>query len=80
MIYCPDTHQDLRLAATEEVDLLNTAIEAGTVHRVGGGAEVTDPVDDALVRADGLVAYPVRDDIAVLMVEEGIAIGGVLVS
>jgi uncharacterized protein YbaR (Trm112 family) len=33
---------------------------------------VTDPVQEALVREDGKYAYPVREDIPIMLVDEAI--------
>jgi uncharacterized protein YbaR (Trm112 family) len=54
---------------------LNEAIRAGTLKNKGG-QPVTEPVQGALVRQDGKVAYPVREDIPVMLVEEGILLEG----
>ena len=35
---------------------------------------MTDALEAALVREDGTLVYPVRDDIPVLLREEGIAV------
>lgn len=40
-----------------------------------GGADVTAALEAGLVREDGQVIYPVRDDIPVLLREEGILVG-----
>jgi uncharacterized protein YbaR (Trm112 family) len=41
------------------------------------GATVAEPVEGALVRTDGAVAYAVRDDIPVMLVEEGLVMATV---
>ena len=50
LICCPETHQSLRFATTEELTRLS--------------------LDSALLREDGRVAYPIRDGIPLLLVEE----------
>jgi uncharacterized protein YbaR (Trm112 family) len=54
IICCPETHQPLRFATTDE--LTSLSLEA------------------ALLREDGRAAYPIRDGIPLLLVEEQIAL------
>jgi uncharacterized protein YbaR (Trm112 family) len=70
LLVCPETHQDLLEAGPEEVARFNEAIRRGSLRTVTG-REIDQPVDGALVRADGVVAYPIRDDIPVMLVAEG---------
>ena len=74
ILACPETHQPLREADTDQVAALNGRIEAGDLTNVGGEA-VEGPLDGALVREDGKLAYPIRDRIPVLLVHEGIPLG-----
>lgn len=71
---CPEDKTSLLHEA--DADLLarlNTAIHAGAI-RNRGGEIVRDPVESGLVREDGAVLYPVRDDLPVMLIEEGIAL------
>lgn len=68
---CPDDHSALREASAEEIAKINASIEAGGLKNVGGEA-VEEKLDAALVRATGDRAYPIRKDIPILIVEEGI--------
>ncbi|MGD8319969.1 MAG: hypothetical protein PVJ02_05930 [Gemmatimonadota bacterium] len=54
---------------------LNTAIQAGGV-RNRGGELVSEPVQEGLVREDGLFLYPVRDDIPIMLIDEAIPLEG----
>jgi uncharacterized protein YbaR (Trm112 family) len=72
LLVCPETHQDLTEAGPEEVTRLNEAIQQGTVRTAAG--EPAQPVEGALIRADRLIAYPVRDEIPVMLIAEGLAI------
>jgi uncharacterized protein YbaR (Trm112 family) len=74
LLVCPETHQDVALAAPGDIIRLNEAIRAGRVLTVAG-KKVEEPVEDALVRSDRAVAYPVRDGIPIMLVPEGLAIG-----
>jgi uncharacterized protein YbaR (Trm112 family) len=72
LLVCPETHQDLHEAGPEEVAQLNEAIRRGNI-RTAAGKEVDQPVDGALIRADRAIAYPVRDDIPIMLVAEGMS-------
>jgi uncharacterized protein YbaR (Trm112 family) len=74
-LVCPETHQDVAEAGPDEIERLNQAIGAGKMLTVGG-SPVHERIDGALVRADGLVAYPVRDEIPVMLVGEGLDLRG----
>lgn len=75
ILCCPENRTPVKLAPEEQLQRLNAAIAAGKVKN-RGGHQVTDAVDGALVRQDGKVLYPVRDDIPVMLVEEGIPAEG----
>jgi uncharacterized protein YbaR (Trm112 family) len=75
VLVCPSTRQKVALAADEAVAALNEKIRKGEVKDVSGAA-VAQPLDGLLVRDDGLVGYPVRDDIPEMLVDRGIEIGG----
>jgi uncharacterized protein YbaR (Trm112 family) len=71
ILACPETKEAVRLADEALVARLNQGVASGSlVNR--DGQKVSEPLDGALVRADGKVAYPIRDGIPILLVEEGI--------
>ncbi len=76
LLVCPETHQDVALATPDEIGLLNAAIRDGLV-RTAAGNPVTEPLEEALIRADRAIAYRIRDGIPVMLVPEGLAIGQV---
>ena len=52
---------------------VNQAIAAGGLRNKGGEA-VTEPIGGGLVREDGKLLYPIRDEIPVMLVEEAIVL------
>lgn len=75
LLCCPETHQPLLPAESGLLQQLNQRIAAGHV-RNRAGATLSETLVEGLVRKDGMVLYPVRNDIPVMLVEEGIAIEG----
>ena len=74
IICCPETHQPLRRADVELVTNLNQRIEAGTLFdRVE--EKVGQKIDDGLLREDGKILYPIRQNIPTLLIEQGIPLG-----
>lgn len=71
ILVCPDTHQPLAEADEALVARVNQAIADGTARTVED-QPVSDPIEGGLVREDGQVLYPVREDIPVLLIEEGV--------
>lgn len=74
LLRCPETRQTLVLAEAELVERLNRLIAAGTLVNQAGEA-VDEPIDGALVREDGAVAYVVRDTIADMLIDHAILLG-----
>lgn len=60
ILCCPVTHQPLRLADTQTLRL--------------AGTKVAVPLAEGLLREDGLMIYPVKNGIPLLVPEEGIAL------
>lgn len=75
-LVCPASHQPLQEATDDALAAVNARILAGQVSTVGG-TTVEKPVSGGLLREDGLVLYPIIDEIPTLLVEEGIVLGPV---
>ena len=74
ILCCPETHQPLTRAGVELVEDLNQRIQAGTlVDRVD--EKITEPIDGGLIREDGNILFPIRQDIPVMLVDQGIPLG-----
>jgi uncharacterized protein YbaR (Trm112 family) len=75
ILCCPETYQEVRLAEPAVIDNLNGQIAAGVLTN-RAGQPVTEKIDSGLVRADGKVLYPIRRNIPVMLVDEGIPLAG----
>jgi uncharacterized protein YbaR (Trm112 family) len=74
ILRCPQSRTRLHRADAELVARLNRAITAGTLVNVTG-ERLERPLDGALLREAGDLAYPIIDDIPVLLPDEAIDIG-----
>lgn len=73
MLRCPQTHQPLHQLSAAQIKRLNTQISKGQLHNQQGTL-VDEPVDDGLLRHDGLVVYPMRQGVFNLNVETHIVL------
>ena len=71
ILVCPETKQRLQVADDDVLGRLNASIETSSV-TTRGGEPVTEKVTEGLVREDGSILYPVRDDIAIMLIDESI--------
>ena len=71
ILCCPETHQPLTVADAALVARLNEGVASGTLKNRGGHV-VEEKLDGALVRTDRGMAYAVRQQIPIMLVEEGI--------
>ena len=76
ILVCPETKQPVRPADAELLALLNSAIDAGGVSARGGDS-VRAAIQEGLVREDGLLLYPIRDDIPIMLIDEAIPLDGI---
>lgn len=72
ILVCPETKANVALAPPAVLEQINAAIKKGGLHN-RGGARVTEPLEAALLRQDNEVAYPVRGDLPLMLVDEQIA-------
>jgi uncharacterized protein YbaR (Trm112 family) len=75
ILCCPETHQQVRLAEPAVINEVNRRIAAGALTN-RAGQPVKEKIEGGLVRADGAVLYPIRRNIPVMLVDEGIPLAG----
>jgi uncharacterized protein YbaR (Trm112 family) len=71
ILCCPETKLDVTLADDALITKLNDAISRGQLKNKVQ-KPVTELLDGGLVRSDRKVLYPIREDIPVMLIEEGI--------
>jgi len=71
LLRCPENRMRLRRGEAALVSRFNRDIAAGRLHNRRGTA-LAKPIDELLVREDGRVAYPVIDDIPILLADEAV--------
>jgi uncharacterized protein YbaR (Trm112 family) len=73
ILVCPKSKQSLALAPEALIQQLNQKILQRQIFTTANEL-VVEEISAGLVRADGLVIYPIREEIPVLLIEEGILI------
>ena len=68
---CPETHQPISVAEPPLIENLNQLIAAGQLKNRAGQA-ITEKLDGALVREDKKFAYPIRENIPIMLIDEAI--------
>ncbi len=71
ILCCPDTKQDVSLADAALIATLNEAVSRGQLKNKAN-KPVTEPLDGGLIRSDRKILYPIRENIPVMLIEEGI--------
>jgi uncharacterized protein YbaR (Trm112 family) len=71
ILRCPENRTRLHEAPAELLAKLNSAVEKRELKNRSGQL-VEKSLDGALVREDNLIAYPVIDQIPILLIDEGI--------
>ena len=71
ILCCPETKQPVSLASTDLLEKLNDAVRKGNLRNTGK-LPVTDELDGGLVRSDLKIVYPIRENIPVMLIEDGI--------
>ncbi len=71
LLCCPETKQKVAVAEDAVIVTLNSWVTRGELKN-RGNHPVTEPFEAGLVREDGTLLYPIRDNIPVMLIEEGI--------
>jgi uncharacterized protein YbaR (Trm112 family) len=70
VLCCPADRTAVRLATADELEALNVRIAKGAKNN--GGVAVSEKLLAAIIRVDGTFAYPVREEIPVMLIDEAI--------
>ena len=73
ILICPDSGSPVRRAEESIITKINAAIEKGALLN-NSGEQITEKIDEGLIREDGKLLYLVRDDIPVMIPEEAIVL------
>lgn len=71
ILCCPETKQDIEYIEGEIIKKINKEIEKGAVKN-RAGERVKEPIDAGLLREDRKFLYPIREDIPIMLIDEGI--------
>lgn len=71
ILCCPDTKQPVAVADEGLIEKINGAIDRGQLKNYAQ-KPVTEKLDGGLIRSDKKILYPVREDIPVMLIDEGI--------
>lgn len=71
ILCCPETKQAVTLAEDSLIQKLNAAVVRGELLNLGK-RPVSAELDGGLIRADRKILYPIRENIPVMLIDEGI--------
>ena len=71
ILCCPETKQDVQLVDANVIKKINKSIRDGLVKN-RGGETVKETIDGGLLREDKQFLYPIRQDIPIMLIDEGI--------
>ena len=71
ILCCPETHQPIAVAEPSLIEKLNQQIAAGELKN-RGGQPVKEKIEGGLVREDRKFAYPIRENIPIMLIDEAI--------
>jgi uncharacterized protein YbaR (Trm112 family) len=74
LLRCPQTMQALSPASAEQLAEVEAARLEGRL-RDRAGRLVQEPIMAGLVRADGALFFPIRDGLAILLLDEALPLG-----
>lgn len=71
ILACPDTKEPVSIAEPELIKEINEKIARGELKNRGGNT-VSEKMESGLLRDDRRVLYPIRDNIPIMLIDEGI--------
>ena len=71
ILICPVSKQSVQLADESLLQKINSLIQKKQLDNVGGNP-VTETIDGGLLREDQQILYPIRQNIPILLANEGI--------
>ena len=77
ILCCPENKEAVSLLDQEKLQILNEKITMGELQNKSGNL-VKERLEGALLRADQAVAYPIRDGIPIMLIDEGLVVTGIL--
>jgi uncharacterized protein YbaR (Trm112 family) len=77
ILCCPETKLDVTLADEALINKINDAVSRGALKNKAQ-KPVTELLDGGLIRSDRKILYPIREDIPVMLIEEGIPLDQLL--
>ena len=77
ILCCPETKLDVSLADDALISKVNDAVSRGVLKNKAQ-KPVNELLDGGLIRADKKILSPIREDIPVMLIEEGIPLDQVL--
>ena len=77
ILCCPESKQAVALIDQEKLQILNEKITMGKLQNKSGKL-VKENLEGALLRTDQTVAYPIRDGIPIMLIDEGLVVTGLL--
>jgi uncharacterized protein YbaR (Trm112 family) len=77
ILCCPETKLDVALADDSLISKMNEAVNRGALKNKAQ-KPVTELLDGGLIRSDQKILYPIREDIPVMLIEEGIPVDQIL--
>ena len=73
ILCCPETKQNVGLVELPLLERINLGVEKGNL-RNKAGQPVKEKLDGGLIRQDRKIVYPIRDQIPIMLIEEGIPV------
>ncbi len=71
ILVCPENKTPVTLADDKRIEEVNAAIETRTLKNRAGEV-IEQRIDAGLVREDGTLMYPIREDIPIMLIDEAI--------